>query len=133
MGRVTHFEIHAKDPERAIRFWTEAFGWSFEKWVGPHDYWIIRTGPGKDAGIDGGMAYRHGPQPQEGQPTNGAICTLGVDSLEGASERIIRAGGRITIQKFPIHHVGWLSYFRDTEGNLFGIMQRDQEAREIEE
>ena len=29
MPRVVHFEIHADDPERAIRFYHSVFGWNF--------------------------------------------------------------------------------------------------------
>ncbi len=32
MPRVVHFEIHADDPERAVRFYKKVFGWKIEKW-----------------------------------------------------------------------------------------------------
>lgn len=131
MPRVVHFEIHAKDAERAIGFWERTFGWSFEKWDGPHDYWIIRTGEGGDEqGIDGGMAIRHGPLPRDSEPLNGSVCTLGVDSVDLALEHVLDAGGRITVNKMPIDRVGWLAYFRDTEGNLFGVMEKDRSVRQ---
>lgn len=126
MARVTHFEIHAKDAKRAMRLWECTFGWQFTKWEGPHDYWVIRTGdPGTD-GIDGGMAIRHGPLPRDTQPLNGSVCTLAVESIEAALIRVVESGGKVAVEKFPIHHVGWLAYFRDTEGNLFGIMEKDE-------
>ena len=31
MPRPVHFEIHATDPQRAIRFYTQLFGWTFTK------------------------------------------------------------------------------------------------------
>ena len=34
MSRVIHFELPADDPERAIAFYEQAFGWNFEKWTG---------------------------------------------------------------------------------------------------
>ena len=58
MPRVVHFEIHATDPERAVKFYTTAFGWEMHKWEGPAEYWLIRTGPADQRGIDGG-APRH--------------------------------------------------------------------------
>ena len=30
MPRVVHFEVHASDPERTMRFYTELFGWKFQ-------------------------------------------------------------------------------------------------------
>ena len=38
MARVVHFELPADDPERAIAFYEQAFGWKFEKWEGPLEY-----------------------------------------------------------------------------------------------
>src|SRR5262245_37659764 len=60
MPRVVHFEIHAAEPERAIRFYHELFGWQFNKWAGPEDYWLVVTGPKEEPGIDGGMVRRRG-------------------------------------------------------------------------
>src|SRR6185436_19469492 len=54
MNRPVHFEIPAKDPARAIKFYEGAFGWTFKKWDGPMPYWMITTGPGSEPGINGG-------------------------------------------------------------------------------
>ena len=55
MPRPIHFEIHAADPQRAIRFYTQLFGWTFTKWESPMDYWLIKTGervrPASTAGL----------------------------------------------------------------------------------
>jgi predicted enzyme related to lactoylglutathione lyase len=55
MSRVCHFEIDAEQPERAIKFYSDCFGWTFTKWAGGWDYWMIKTGPEEEEGIDGGM------------------------------------------------------------------------------
>ena len=55
MPRPVHFEIQAADPKRAIAFYSALFGWSFNKWEGPQDYWLIKTGEKDTVGIDGGM------------------------------------------------------------------------------
>ena len=60
MSRVIHFEIHAEDPARAVKFYEAAFGWKFQKREGPQDYWLIRTGDPSERGIDGGMIPRQG-------------------------------------------------------------------------
>ncbi len=31
--------------------------------------------------------------------------------------------------KMPIPNVGWLAYAKDTEGNIFGMMQNDPGAK----
>lgn len=37
MAKVIHFEIPADDPDRAVAFYTQAFGWKIESWGGPFD------------------------------------------------------------------------------------------------
>jgi predicted enzyme related to lactoylglutathione lyase len=58
MPRPIHFEIHAADPQRAIKFYTQLFGWTFTKWESPMDYWLIKTGEQGTPGIDGGLLPR---------------------------------------------------------------------------
>jgi len=41
MPKVIHFEIPAKDPERAIKFYKEVFEWKIVKWEGDFDYWLV--------------------------------------------------------------------------------------------
>ena len=41
MSRVVHFEISADQPDRAIRFYQNVFGWQFTKWDGPMPYWLV--------------------------------------------------------------------------------------------
>ena len=48
--------------------------------------------------------------------------------LTEAVEKIKALGGTIALPKMPIPHVGWLAYGKDTEGNIFGVMQADPNA-----
>jgi predicted enzyme related to lactoylglutathione lyase len=127
MPRVIHFEIHAEDPERAVRFYRELFGWEFSKWDGPMDYWIIRTGPDGTPGINGGLVRRHGTI--DGQAVIAYVCTIDVPSVDMYVQKILQNGGTIALPKMPIPGVGWLAYGKDTEGNIFGIMQSDAGAK----
>src|SRR2546423_11695103 len=54
MARVIHFEIQAENPDRAISFYENLFGWEFTKWDGPQPYWLVKTGPEGQPGINGG-------------------------------------------------------------------------------
>ena len=47
MPRVVHFEIHAQDPERAVRFYEQVFGWRTQRW-GSEEYWLLTTGPAEE-------------------------------------------------------------------------------------
>lgn len=122
MPRVVHFEIPADDPEKASKFYKNVFGWKFNKWDGPQDYWLIETGDKKQPGIDGGMMRKQNPQA-------GVVNTVDVPSVDEAVKKIQENGGEIVLPKMAIPGIGWLAYCKDTEGNVFGIMQSDTEAK----
>ncbi len=122
MPRVVHFEIHADHPERAIAFYSKLFAWTFNKWDGPQDYWLIQTGE-QGPGINGGLMQRMGPPPSEGQAVNAYPCTVDVTNLDEIITKVTQLGGSIVVPKMEIPKVGWLAYAKDTEGNIFGMMQ----------
>ncbi|HRI49102.1 MAG TPA: VOC family protein [Pseudomonadota bacterium] len=128
MPRPVHFEIHASEPERAIRFYQSVFGWEFSKW-GPMDYWLIKTGEGGQPGIDGGLVPRRGEPPADGQAVNAFPCTMDTKDIDASIALAEKAGGTIALPKMPVPGVGWLCYIKDTEGNIFGLMQEDKQAR----
>ena len=37
-------------------------------------------------------------------------------------------GATVVVPKMPVPGVGWLVYCKDTEGNIFGMMQADTNA-----
>lgn len=129
MPRVVHFEIHADDPPRAVKFYSELFGWQMTKWDGPQEYWLIKTGEAGAPGIDGGLMKRMGPAPTVGQPVNAYVCTVDVDDVDQLAAKVGALGGMIVVPKMPIPGVGWLTYAHDTEGNIFGMMQADTNAK----
>ncbi len=136
MNRVIHFEIQAENPERAVKFYTEVFGWGIEEWViadvqmeNENRYWLVTTGPDTEPGINGGLMFRRGPAPIEAQPVNAYVCTMGVANLEESADRVLKAGGSIVFPKMAVKGIGWLSYCKDTEGNIFGMMQSDENAQ----
>ncbi len=122
MSRVVHFELPSDNPERAVRFYKEVFGWQFQKWDGPQEYWLISTGPDGQPGINGGMMRRQ-------QPGASTVNTVDVASVDQSAAAIEKNGGKIVMPKMPIPGVGLLAYCQDTEGNVFGILQKDASAR----
>ena len=131
MPRPMHFALHADDPQRAITFYTSVFGWRFMKWdTAAMEYWLVMTGGDDQPGIDGGMIRRVGPPPEEGAAVNAYPCTMGVDDIDATERAINEAGGVIVMSKATIPGVGFLVYARDTEGNIFGVMQSDEAAAE---
>jgi uncharacterized protein len=127
MPRVIHFELHADDPERAIRFYATVLGWHFTKWEGPMDYWLIKTGPKEQPGIDGGMIRRQGNA--TGDKVIAYVCTVDTPNLDEYLVKVTAHGGIVVVPKMPIPTVGWLGYAKDPEGNIFGLMQPDPAAK----
>jgi predicted enzyme related to lactoylglutathione lyase len=119
--RVVHFEIPADNPARATKFYADVFGWQVKKWDGPQDYWLASTGAATDRGIDGGFLKRSGPD-------HGVVNTIDVPKIDEAIANVTKHGGTIVMPKVAIPHVGWLAYFKDTEGNVTGMMQADPTA-----
>lgn len=122
MPRVVHFEIPADDPERAIAFYQSVFGWTIEKWEGPIEYWLVMTGPEEEPGIDGGLARKD-------DLLAGTVNTIDVASVDESVAKIEAHGGKVLRPKMAVPGVGWMAYCEDTEGNSFGLMQSDPEAK----
>jgi predicted enzyme related to lactoylglutathione lyase len=136
MNRIIHFEIHAGNPERAVQFYRDVFGWEIREWVMPgarmkeeNRYWLVTTGPANEPGINGGIVFRRGPAPVDGQGANAFVCTIGVANLNDSVARVMKSGGSVLLPRMPVTGIGWWASCRDTEGNSFGMMQEDTIAR----
>jgi predicted enzyme related to lactoylglutathione lyase len=119
MNRVVHFDILTEDPGKLSKFYSDVFGWKFEKWDGPMEYWMIMTGEGP--GIDGGMGLK-GPQSANAN-------TISVENLEETLEKVEAHGGTIIAPKDAIPGIGWFAMFKDSDDNVFGLMQDDPQAK----
>jgi predicted enzyme related to lactoylglutathione lyase len=122
LPRVVHFEIDAEKPERLVNFYEKVFGWKLMKWEGPMDYWLITTGKEGEPGIDGGLGKRTEPGPH-------TVNTIDVPSVDEFVKKVEANGGTIVVSKHAVPGVGWLAYFKDPEGNMFGMMQSDESAK----
>jgi predicted enzyme related to lactoylglutathione lyase len=103
------------------------FGWTFQKWEGPMDYWLVTTGPDSQPGINGGLLRRQGEI--DGQAVIAYVCTIDVENIDASIAKAQSLGSQVVLPKMPIPGMGWLVYCKDTEGNIFGMMQADPEAK----
>lgn len=130
MLRVMHFEVAADDPQRAADFYKNTFGWEIEEWKGDvSEYWLVTTGPDNERGINGGIFKRESPLSYSGGELIAYRCTVGVPSVDEYQEKVIKNGGTVTHPKMAVAGMGWLVYCKDTEGNVFGIMESDIGAK----
>lgn len=122
MPRPVHFDINADDPQRALKFYQDAFGWTSQKWEGPMEYWMLMTGDDKEPGINGGLS------PRDADDKTNVMNTIQVECIETYSDKVKTSGGQIVRAAMPIPGVGYMAFCQDTEGNHFGIIQMDENA-----
>jgi predicted enzyme related to lactoylglutathione lyase len=122
MPKPVHFEIPAENPERATKFFTDVFGWQFNSWGADQGYWLATTGAEGEMGIDGAVMKRRDPA----QPI---VNSINVDSVDSYAEKIVAAGGQIVVPKMVVPSMGYVAYFKDTEGNIHGLWQHDPNAK----
>ena len=101
MPRVIHFEIHAGDPDRAVKFYESMFGWTFQKWEGPMDYWLVTTGPDSQPGINGGLLRRQGEI--DGQAVIAYVCTIDVENIDASIAKAQSLGSQVVLPKMQRH------------------------------
>lgn len=122
-----HFEMPAKDKKRVSEFYTRAFGWQMDR-MGPDmgNYVLATTTP-----ID-----KKTQRPKEPGAINGGFfdykddelnryphLVISVGNLDESVKAVLEAGGEILGGKMDIPNVGIYASFRDTEGNLIGMLE----------
>ncbi|UKS25890.1 VOC family protein [Paenibacillus sp. HWE-109] len=120
-NRVLRFEIQVPDPEAAIVFYSQTFGWEFTKFPGPLDYWFIKTGSEETAGIDGGLL----------KSMDGAARTVNsieVPSIDTYLASAVENGATIVVPKMSMPGMGYLAYILDPFGIILGVSQVDTSA-----
>jgi predicted enzyme related to lactoylglutathione lyase len=74
------------------------------------------------AWINGGILRRQ-------HPGAGTCNTVSVGSVDDAVATITKNGGKVALAKMAVPGVGYLAYCTDTEGNVFGVLQPDANAK----
>ena len=115
---VSHFEIPARDLERAARFYRQVFGWRIEPlpWEG-HPYFKIRDAGGE--GIGGGLL----PAAATTDHPLLVIHLSGI-TLEECLAKIVEASGGIDRPAEEVGEMGRFARFRDSEGNVLGLWEK---------
>jgi predicted enzyme related to lactoylglutathione lyase len=117
---VVWFEVAADDIERAKAFYGSLFGWKIEKFPGDMDYWHIATGS-EDRMKDGGMMKRK-------HPGQGITNYVGVASVDKFVAKVEKLGGKVCLAKTAVPHMGYFAVCADTENNVFGLWETDENA-----
>ena len=121
-NRIVHFEIEAANRDRAARFYSQAFGWQMQQ-MGEDmgNYVVVVTGdPKEPGGINGGI---FGTPSGANKELNAFSCVVGVDDIDKSMQSVRSAGGETMGDKMDIPGVGIYIRCRDTEGNIFTMLQ----------
>ncbi len=123
-GEVGHFEIPADKPDRARKFYEAAFGWKMNVMEGM-DYTMVSTGPVNEQGMPKEPGFIGGGIGPRGKNLQHPVVTIIVDEINDAVKKIEKNGGKITQTKTPVGDgtMGWMAYFKDSEGNTIGLYQ----------
>jgi predicted enzyme related to lactoylglutathione lyase len=116
-GDIVHVEFPSADADRAQRFWSGLFGWSFEdSGTADMDYRIARTSEQMGAAVF----------PSE-KPTGYPNYYFATDDIEATIAKVRELGGEGE-EKMPVPAMGWFAICKDSEGNAFHLFQADSSA-----
>jgi len=116
-GELVHYEIGAKDVDRAQKFWGGVFGWEFGESAMPEtEYRMARIG-------DNAGAALYSADEVKGHPN----VYLDSDDIDATLAKTKELGGEAG-EKMPVPGMGWFAECKDTEGNVFHVWQSDSSA-----
>jgi predicted enzyme related to lactoylglutathione lyase len=122
MDKVVHFEIPFENKQRAMKFYTQSFGWQLTD-MPEMQYVMARTVdvdekqmPKEPGAINGGLFERPKDVPS---PT----LYVGVDSVDATVKKVQAAGGKVVTARTPIPGMGAYARVTDTEGNVIGLFE----------
>jgi hypothetical protein len=117
VGKITWFEIAAKDLERAKKFYADVFDLEFT-FVDMPDSPMYMINVDQEKGEVGGAIVKS----EMNTPSHdGTIIYLHSDDADIELAKVESAGGKILIPKMSLGEFGFMGQIEDTEGNRIGI------------
>jgi predicted enzyme related to lactoylglutathione lyase len=115
-GQIVHYEIPADDTGKSREFWGSLFGWQFQNFPGPSDYWMTQISE-----QTGGAITDMEPEKR------GSRAYFSVDDIKVGAARVNELGGE-SGDPMPVPNMGWFVTCKDPHGNEFGLWQNDESA-----
>jgi len=109
------------DPEAAVAFYRDLFGWDFEDVMPPESegkYFIGRIRGGDVAGV--------GSVPEGAPPMATWNTYVWVESADDAANKVREAGGNVLREPFDVMDAGRMAVFTDPEGAAFCVWQANE-------
>jgi predicted enzyme related to lactoylglutathione lyase len=117
-GKLVHFEVPAREGDRARSFWSGVFGWRFDDAGMPDlDYHMVRTGEDQ-----GGAVYT-----DDETGGKGVVVYFDTDDIDASIAKVKELGGSAE-EKMPVPSMGWFVACKDNQGTAFSLWQADDNA-----
>jgi len=116
--RNIYFEIQADDPDPRDGILLGSFRMAILRGQRPSDRILANR------------SEQLGPAPKPAGPcgTNAFVCSFEVESYDATERKILQFGGTVALPKFAVPGRCWQGYYIDTEGNIFGVFEVDENA-----
>ena len=112
---VAHWQIVARNPDRAAEFYKAVFGWAVDA-GNSMGYREVDTR--SSTGVNGGIW----PAPPEGQPM--VTLYVEVDDVAGQVKRAVDHGAKVVMPHQKLPDGDEMAVIIDPEGIPFGLMRR---------
>src|SRR4051794_39058428 len=110
------------DPEAAVAFYSDLFGWEFENVMppdAPGEYYIAR--------LRGGDVAAVGSQPPGSPPAAVWNTYIWVESADDAAAKVKAAGGQVVSEPFDVMQAGRMAVCSDPEGAVFCVWEAKED------
>lgn len=112
VGEFSWNELLTKDPAASGAFYSKLFGWKSEKFSGPVEYTMFKSG---ETSV-GGMLKMPDAQP-------GWLAYVTVENCDESARKAKQLGGKIAVEPKDIPTVGRIAVLVDPQGAVLGLFQ----------
>ncbi|GEM_PF-393570 len=119
---VCFWEINAEDAEPLANFYKRVLEWEIG-FNQQRAFYSVKSS-GKDSGIAGGIFTGKGNLPPH------RALYVEVEAIDEIMTRVPLHGGKVALEPYDFEGVGRLAFFRDPEGHMIGLIQRQAKAEQ---
>jgi uncharacterized protein len=116
---VVYFEIPVTDIDRAIKFYTSVFNFTFEKEVIDKNEMALFPFIDEHMGISGALAKGEIYKPTK----HGVVIYFKTENIDATLKLVTELSGKILYPKTSTGDLGFVAEFEDSEGNRIALHQ----------
>jgi predicted enzyme related to lactoylglutathione lyase len=121
MNPVVHFELPAKDMNRAKTFYEKVFGWEVNQWG--DDYFLVTTTPVNEKMMAQKPGEINGAIQKKTDSIGSPRVVVNVANIDEAINKVKAEGGKIFQPKTEVPNMMYYAIVYDTEGNELGVIE----------